>query len=256
MKNSRALNRAGRWLKHNAPIFLSVAGAAGLIATAYLTAKETPEAKKVYDEGKEDAKTVMDKVCLTADVAKEYWPAIAVGSASIFCIIGSTILSRKQEASLAGAYVLLEKSYQDYKKKVRDLYGKDADETICKEMSNDHVDKNETLTQSEGKLTFYEDYYGNYFESTAEEVLRAELEINEMLQEVGEVPLEAFYKIIGLTPPDNTKGLGWSVDTIQDWADAMWIYVQYDVVEMADGMECNTITFAVPPTDTYLDEWQ
>ena len=69
MKNSRALNRAGRWLKHNAPIFLSVAGAAGLIATAYLTAKETPEAKKVYDEGKEDAKTVMDKVCLTADVA-------------------------------------------------------------------------------------------------------------------------------------------------------------------------------------------
>ena len=43
---------------------------------------------------------------------------------------------------------------------------------------------------------------------------------------------------------------------LQDWADAMWIYVQHDVVEMADGMECNTITFAVPPTDTYLDEWQ
>ena len=45
---------------------------------------------------------------------------------SIVCIFGANVLNKKWQASIASAYALLDSLYKDYKNKVKELYGDDA----------------------------------------------------------------------------------------------------------------------------------
>lgn len=267
MKNSRALNRAGRWLKHNAPIFLSIAGAAGLIATAYLTAKETPEAKKVYDEGKEDAKTVMDKVCLTADVAKEYWPAIAVGAASIFCIIGSTVLSRKQQTALIGAYTLAQESYKKYRNSAKEVFGKDADDKIKAEMAKETVVYDcmygssvysPDMEPNAELMTFYDVMSDRYFQSTISAVVNAQYHLNRNFAIGGCVSQNEYYSFLGIDKVIGGDEVGWDCSWVIEGCEQMWLDFDNKMAKIDDGtpngMECCIVSPFLDPKP--LDEWE
>lgn len=98
------------FFKRNSSTILTVLGCAGVVATAVLSVKAAPKAKRLLANAeleKGEELTVLEK---TETVALTYLPAILTGSATIFCICGAQILNQHQQASMASAYALLDQS--------------------------------------------------------------------------------------------------------------------------------------------------
>ena len=150
-----------RFIKRNASTILTCLGAAGVVSTAVMAVKATPKAMSLIDdaierivypngrepidvEEKNDELTAWEKVVVAGPT---YAPAIIMGAATIACIFGSNVITKHQQASLMGAYALLDNSYKEYKKKVEDLYGEEAGEKIRGEIAKDKYKETDILEQ-------------------------------------------------------------------------------------------------------------
>lgn len=131
--------KIGRSLKKASPTILTCIGAAGVVATAVLAVKATPKADNLIKadsrrnhDGDPYAATKLEAV---KSCWKCYIPAAATGVATIICIFGANTLNKKQQASLASAYALVNRSYSDYKHKLKELYGEDAHKKIMESIA-------------------------------------------------------------------------------------------------------------------------
>ena len=119
-----------RFIKRNASTILTCLGAVGVVSTAVMAVKATPKAMSLIDDAMEekgDKLTTWEKIVVAGPT---YAPAVITGAATIACIFGSNVISKHQQASLMGAYALLDNSYKEYKKKVDELYGEEAGEHV------------------------------------------------------------------------------------------------------------------------------
>ena len=142
------------FLKKNAGAILTVIGAVGVVATAVMSAKATPKAIELLEEAeaeKGEELTLTEKV-LTA--APAYIPSAGIGVATLVCIFGANVLTMKQQATLARAYALLNRSYATYKQKAGELYGDDANAKICTAVAEEQRSESK-FELSDEKLTFY-----------------------------------------------------------------------------------------------------
>lgn len=101
--------KIGRSLKKASPTILTCIGAVGVVATAVLAVKATPKADGLIKadsrrnhDGNPYAATKLEAV---KSCWKCYIPAAATGVATIICIFGANTLNKKQQASLASAYL-------------------------------------------------------------------------------------------------------------------------------------------------------
>ena len=131
--------KIGMSLKKASPTILTCIGAAGVVATAVLAVKATPKADSLIKadsrrnhDGDPYAATKLEAV---KSCWKCYIPATATGVATIICIFGANTLNKKQQASLASAYALVNRSYSDYKHKLKELYGEDAHKKIMESIA-------------------------------------------------------------------------------------------------------------------------
>lgn len=132
--------RPNAFIKKHGSTILTTLGAVGVIGTAVSAVKETPKALYLLNEAKKEKGedlTVIEKVKVAGPV---YIPSVIIGTSTIACIIGSNILNKRHQAALLSAYTMLDQSYKEYKDKVIDLYGEEADEKIEEEISKGHVE--------------------------------------------------------------------------------------------------------------------
>lgn len=235
-------------LKRKAPTILTCIAGAGVVVTSALTVKGTIKAVKIIEE-MEDAN---DKKAIVKAVAPSYIPAIISGGLTISAIFAANGLNKKQYASLVGAYGLLAGSYKEYKAKVEDLYGKEVDIHIKKEIAED-VFSEEPIEIDENKQLFFDIFSGRYFESTMEEVLKAEYYVNRDAAVYGGSSLNYFYAAVGLEELPEYEELGWSAAQVYDMSWHSWIEFKNDKVIMEDGMECVLINMITEPFPGYLD---
>lgn len=256
MKATQVINRSIRHLKRCAPTILTFGSAIGVVGTAVLAVRATPKAMKLCEdlecehiENDQDEPTKLDYALVAW---KPYVPAIAVGVSTIFCIFGVNVLSKRQQAALTSAYILLNRTYKEYQSKIESLYGKDVNRKIQTEIAKDNCKKLD-LPDVRGTDTvlFYEAHYGSIFERTMLEVQDAEYRLNRKFSLEGEASLNDFFEYLGL--PDNEIGdaLGWSQEIICDYCKAPWIDFEHDLVELDDGLECYIINMVSPPTTGY-----
>ena len=125
----------------NKSTILACVSAIGVAVTGITTAKATTKANELLLEArieKGDELTTKEKIKIAAPV---YIPAVLIGVSTIACVLGGAVLSKRQQTALTSAYVLLDTSYKEYRKKVKELYGDDADnkvkEAITKSMYED-----------------------------------------------------------------------------------------------------------------------
>lgn len=130
----RLAQRSKIYLRKASPTILSGLGAAGVIVTSVLAVRATPKAlrkiradSKVNHDGDPEAYSKLEAV-RSAWVC--YIPAAISGTATIFCIFGANVLSKHQQAALTSAYALLNDSYNNYKDKLKELYGEEAHQKI------------------------------------------------------------------------------------------------------------------------------
>lgn len=138
-------------LKKHSPEILVVAGIAGTVVSAVLACKATTKVAEILDETKGTLDTIhegmetgaingqeyttedgkKDTVVVYAQtgmkLAKLYAPAIILGTLSITSILASNNILRKRNVTLGAAYAAIDKSFKEYRGRVIERFGEQAD---------------------------------------------------------------------------------------------------------------------------------
>lgn len=247
------IGKASLFLKRNSSTILTCIGAAGVIATAVTASIATPKAIKLLEEAKEEKGEDLTKIETLAVAAPSYIPAILIGASTIACIFGANILNKHQQAALASAYALLDSSYKEYRSKLKELYGEDADRAIRSAIAKDKLNQEKLPDVDDTKL-FFDYFSGRYFESTSEKVEQAEYNLRMSLVAKDYAYLNDFYNELGLKPINYVGELGWSIGACSghDWSS--WIDFGHEEVTTDDGLEC-TIIYMHPDPIINFDEY-
>lgn len=249
------MNKAQIFLKRHSSTILTVVGSIGVITTTVLAVKATPKALELIEDEKnrknnellEEALDDGHEICSQIDklepleivkVAwKPYIPAVISGLSTIACIFGANYLSVKKQASLMSAYALLDSTYNEYRKRIRELHEEDSVK-VEHEIIKAKFDKNTKL--DDDKILFFDDKSMRYFESTWEDVKNAEEAFNESFVMSGFSYLNDFYELLGIPIVDYGYNIGWyPLDG--------GIEFKHEKAVMDDGLECWIIQMCYPP---------
>ena len=245
------LRQSKLFVSRNASTILTCVGSVGVVATSVMAVKATPKALKSLELAREEKGEKLTKFETVQVAAPMYIPSVLMGAATIACIFGANALNKRQQAALISAYALLDNSYKEYKNKVNELYGEEAHDNIRAELAKDHYEEDDIYFEDDNKQLFYDEFSERYFESTMEQLIRAEYEINRKISVWGGAELNEFYELLDVPPVDYGYHLGWSAGGLMEttWND--WLDFEHKKVVMDDGLECYIVTMVVEPMFDY-----
>lgn len=225
-------HHAKSFFSKNASTILTIVGGVGVVGTAVLAVTATPKALVLVEEArveKGEELTTWETIKATAPV---YIPAVAAGAGTLACIFGANVLNKRSQAVVMSAYALINETHNQYKNKLKELYGEEAHNKVVDAIM---VEKAEEVTVSNYNLTsycdlsivdgtseprlFYDEFSNRVFETTVEQVMNAEYHINRNFVLKGYVTLNEFYEFLGLEPTEYGSTVGWSVDDEMYWID-------------------------------------
>lgn len=260
------MNKVQLFLKRHSSTILTVASAAGVVATTVLAVKATPKALQLIEDEKQSRKKysdILDDDCSYETVLmpelkpmevvkiawKPYIPAMISGISTITCIFGAHYLSTKSQASLISAYALLDNSYKEYRHNTKKSCPEESPifehEIIKSKFNND-------IEIGEDEELFYDYQSMRYFSSTFDKVKEAESKLNEKLSTDGFACLNDFYDILGIEHVPYGYQLGWSTVKSDETYGKPALDFDYDVAEIAEGLEANIITINYPSSLEYI----
>ena len=249
-KGLQVANRSLLVLKKHSPEILTGAGIAGGIVAAVIAAKATLELeentqygrnlvgghKKLReDKSEEDYPTqvyqrdiIISYVRIAQGVVKTYALPVAIGAASIACILTAHGILRSRNAALTVAYNALSMAYNNYRERVREDLGEDKDyeyHTGLKVTSSSKKDPETGETVKTVKVKkdgdkmpgqyarFFDEYNVNYLHNQPDlniAFLRMQQTYaNERLRSRGHVFLNEVYDSLGLERSSAGAVVGW-----------------------------------------------
>lgn len=238
------------FLSRNGSTILTGAGAIGFVVTTIMAIKATPKAMDLLEKAKQKKGEDLTKIEKVKVAVPVYIPTVITGVSTLACMFGANALNKRSQASLMSAYALIDRSYKDYKNKVEDIYGEEVHENVKAEIAKDRYSEVADIALSPDKQLFYDEFSGRYFESTIEDVQRAEYRLNRDIHMAGWTTLNDFYELLDVEPFDGSDALGWSEggNLARYWQG--WIDFNHHKVTMDDGLECYIVSFFQEP---YVD---
>lgn len=242
------------FLRRNSSTILTCVGAVGVVATSVMAVKATPRALALVEKAKDEKGDELTKLEVVKVAGPTYIPSIITGVATIACIFGSNIINKHQQAALMSAYALLDNSYKEYKKKVDEMYGEEAGQQVRAEIAKDKYTGDGTLIDDDKEL-FYDFYSGRYFESTKEDVLKAEYMTNRALYVNGCVGVNEFYEFLGIDTRPEYAELGWTCGQLESMYWHTWIEFEHSetVLDDSDNHEGMSCTIVYMPYEPVID---
>lgn len=247
---NKLVNQSKRFLNRNSSTILTCLGGAGVVVTSVLAVKATPKALKLLETAKEEKGEELTSFEVIRTAGPIYIPAIITGVSTIACIFGANVLNKRSQAALMSAYALLDNSYKNYKKKVVELYGEEADREVKSSIAKDKYEETDVKVDDTKKL-FFDFYSSRYFESTDEIVRKAEYDLNRELSIMSYASLNDFYDLLKIEKIDGGDDLGWSAAKNFEYYCQSWIDFAHEKVVMDDGLECYIIHIQSEPTVGY-----
>lgn len=254
----RLVQKAQPFVKKHASTILTCVGAAGVVATAITSAKATPVAMELLDEAKAEKGADLTKGEKFLVAGPAYIPATVIGVSTIACILGAHVLSKRQQAALTSAYALLNSAYTEYRDKVVELFGEEADIEVKHGIATDKYYETEVIKtpvepEPNDICLFFEEFRGQYFETTLQAVKDAEYLLNRKLALHDYAELNDFYKFLQLPPTEYGSVLGWSTWASGEFYGYEWIEFHHIEDILPDGTKYYRIEMPFPPTEDYLD---
>lgn len=248
---------------------LGIASIAGTIGTFISTAIVAPKAKKKVEDFK-TKNPKASKIEIAKETAKAYSLPLAITTISAISSAGSTVMSRKAEASLGarlGSSVLLANNYA----KAVEKLPKDQQMKIHKDMAEEDFARS-TPGEIDGKKLFWYPTTG-FFYSTPEKLLKAKDEMNRFFAyrqyelsswESGYDEERNFFSLAEFMDACDAEFLnpnitleylqryGWSYFYILDSEGMTYMDRYWTPVKDKDGKErYSTLSFVIPEIDDY-----
>ena len=251
---NKLLSSSKLFFKRNSSTILTCLGGAGVVATTIMAVKTTPKAMALLEDAKKEKGEDLTKLEIVRIAGPVYIPTILVGASTIACIVSANILNKRQQASITSAYALLDNSYREYRKKVEEVYGENANAEIQSEIAKDKRVNVTDVTLSDDQRLFYDNFSGRYFESTIEKVQRAEYYVNRDIHMRGWVTLNEFYEWLDIDPIDGGDALGWSEggNLARYWQ--CWIDFNHTKAVLDDNLECIIVSIFQEPYLNFEDD--
>lgn len=171
-KISGTANKTLFKVKKHSPEILVGAGIVGVVATTVVACKATTKLEGILQESKEkkdiinnyveengysseyseadkenDLKIVQVQTCV--NIAKNYIPAVLIGTASIVSILAGYNILRKRNVALVAAYTAVDTAFKGYRNRVAERFGEEVEHEIRYNMSPKEV----TITDENGNET-------------------------------------------------------------------------------------------------------
>lgn len=235
-------------------------GAIGVVATSAMAVRVTPKALKLIHKDSRIEHNGDPYAYTKAEAIRSAWkcyiPSVLIGTSTIVCIFGANVLSRHQQAALTSAYALVNNAYQEYRSKVKELYGEETHQRIvdsiakdkCKDVyiSSPGIFNSSSLDfdehDPEDNRLFYDSFSKRYFESSVIRVIEAEYHLNRNWWLGAEICLNDFYELLGLDNIDGGDELSWFPEDGINWID-----FNHHKTVLDDGLEIYVIEFVFTP---------
>lgn len=258
--------RAGQFAAQNASTILTAGGVIGTVLTATLTAKATFKAAELIHNDlvhrvgeaatKAEDQNIYEEVkeLTTTEKVKKVWPhfvpPVVIGTATIASIVGANMMSAKRAAALAAAYGLSERQLKEYKEKVTEKLGVNKERAVRDEIAQDRVTANpptrEVIIIAGGDVLCHDMLTGRYFQSSVEDIKKAENKMNQEMYLNDSVSLSQFYDEIGLPATSMSDEVGWNLSS-----DDGPIEVRFTTTKTPDDRPCIAFDFTVAPKYGY-----
>lgn len=235
----------------NSPTILTAVAVMGVATTAVMAVKATPRAIKILEFAESNKPnpvllTPQEKLRL---IAPCYIPASVVGIMTMACIVGVNSVHMKRQAALISAYTLVENNFQKYQEKVTDALGKNKEQKVRDEISQDQVDQNppvgkEIIITGNGDVLCMDSLTNQYFESTWEQIKRAENKLNHKLLNEMYASLNDFYEMLDIPHSEVGEELGWKSGEMLDISISA-------TVTPKDKKPCLVLNYSVTPIRNY-----
>ena len=251
----KVYNKTEMKVRKYSPEILAGVGVVGVVASTVMACKATTKLNGILEESKEqldkikevaadpsyeekytqeDAKsdTTITYVQTGVKVAKLYAPSVILCTSSLGCLLASNNILRKRNAALSAAYMTVDKSFKEYRRRVAERFGDEVEKEIrynikAKEIVTVDEEGNEvkeTVKVIEGadNPTTYSDYARFFDESCPAwqndpeynlTFLRAQQQYaNDLLRANGRLFLNDVYKMLGIDITKAGQVVGWVYD--------------------------------------------
>ena len=244
------MNKTQIFMKRHSSTILTFVGGAGVVATAILSAKATPKALLLLEEAQKEKGCKLTPLETVKVAWKPYLPATVMGCSTIACIFGANYLSIKNQASLMSAYALLDSSYREYQNKVKDTNSEHTDINVKQEVINSKWDND--IMIHDDKTLFFDYQSMQFFESDMKDVMQAECEFREILDERGYACLNEYYDLLGIPRVDYGYQLGWFAIENNDPYNCHELEFEYEKIIVGNNQECFVIAPSMPASYDYI----
>ena len=239
----RILKTAEKFAADNSPAILTSIGVVGTVTTAVLTHQAATKAEAVMRLDDTRDPDLKHRLELTW---KYYVPPVVMGTATVVCIVGANRVGTRRAAAIAAAYTISEKTFEDYRAKVVEKLGDTKEQQVRDEVAQERVRKDnghQGVVVATGKVLCYDAYSGRYFESSMEEIKKAQNDLNYKVLNYGYASLNEFYDSLGLGETSVGEEVGWRPEQMLD--------LEISSVLSEDQRPCISINYRVDPTRNY-----
>ena len=238
-------------IKHS-PEILAGVGVVGVVGSLVMACKATTKLSDVLEDSKEqldkikevaadpayeekysqdDAKkdTTITYVQTAMKVTKLYAPSVILCASSLGCLLASNNILKKRNAALSAAYMTVDKSFKEYRKRVADRFGEEVEKEIRYNIKAEEITKvdengnevTETVKIMDGTddPNSYSDYARFFDESCAAWQNDAEYNLtflkaqqqyaNDLLKAKGRLFLNEVYRMLGIDETKAGQVVGW-----------------------------------------------
>lgn len=246
------------------PQILTGASQAGTIAVACFSITGTVKAVSHISTKKEELGRDLKPAEIVRTVAPDYIPMCAATLFTMACIAGANKAHIKTEALMAGS---LAAAYE-YRDKVKEVIGKDKEKDIYNKSQVDHAKKAmegdlPPWAADTGKMWCYEPISKQYFQTTMEKILWAEMILNKELNSTWGIRFNKFLKLLGCKPYKHGDEIGWWACDCEGYWDYNWSYFGHGgnpwveirpILTEVDGQEVMMLVYDVRPDINPDDE--
>lgn len=237
-------------IKHS-PEILVVAGVVGVVTSAVIACKATTKLNDILEQTKNDVDKIHECVGRTdlaepyteddskkdltivyvqtgIKLVKLYAPAVILGALSITSIIGSHYILKKRNVALAAAYATVDKGFKEYRKRVVEKIGDEAEKELRYGIKANTIE--ETVTDEDGReikveknvtetnllpspyARIFDEYNPNWERDSDYNFMRIrniEKMFNDKLRACGYVFLNEVYEELGFPKTKTGQIVGW-----------------------------------------------
>lgn len=252
----KGLSFTKNWITKQSPVILTVIGVGGVITTTIMAVRATTEAERLIEEKKVEKGLQVDENLTIEETVETCWktyvPTVVSGVLTIAAIIGSSAISQKRQAALAGIYAISETTLKEWQDKIVEKDGEKKRTEIKDAIAKDHFDAVEKkglnpspLIVAPGDVPVIEAWTGREFVSSVQKLKDAAHEIREGILIDMCASLNEFYDLIGLSRVPAGDEVGWDVSNL--------IELDFTSVLSSSGTPYLYLDYRNRPTAAYRD---